>query len=333
MSFEATRRAYLKLCAQRASGEISPEQHVATVGQLRFTTAAGRTWRIHPEGQGWLVWDGLAWQPAEPDAAQTAPAHPPAASDPTTMAVAPPARNMRELLRLMLSTLITKRGKQWMVTTLIVVGVAWAINIIMGMSHPAEGTLGAWLIALLAGHANIVTRLVLWLVLSGSVSTLVMQGLESGLPVLQGDLLKLPATIGGLVRTAGRRGLPLVLGAIAVTTLLVSLLASRLLGLALALWAGMAAAQGAAGFMWLFVAIAWQDVSERLGSAASEAGMETAGLILSGIVVGATLAMVLPWMPYAGLIAAAIAIGGMFVVRFGRMPAIKRPGKSQGRGQ
>lgn len=59
-----TRRA--ELAARLRQGQITPEGYTAAIDALRFTDAGGRVWQPSPSGDGWLFWNGTAWQPGTP---------------------------------------------------------------------------------------------------------------------------------------------------------------------------------------------------------------------------------------------------------------------------
>jgi hypothetical protein len=66
MTFDEAQKQLNQLNEQYGQGRISPEQYQAAIGQLRFQDASGRWWQPQPGGEGWLVWDGSAWQSGVP---------------------------------------------------------------------------------------------------------------------------------------------------------------------------------------------------------------------------------------------------------------------------
>lgn len=82
MTFTEAQQQLDGLLAQWRAGTLTREAFAGAVNALRVTDEAGRWWQPDPGGNGWLCWDGAAWQPAIPPVA--APAPPPAA------AVSPP---------------------------------------------------------------------------------------------------------------------------------------------------------------------------------------------------------------------------------------------------
>lgn len=55
-----------ELAARLRQGQITPEGYAAAIDALRFTDTSGRVWQPNPSGDGWLVWNGSAWQPGTP---------------------------------------------------------------------------------------------------------------------------------------------------------------------------------------------------------------------------------------------------------------------------
>ncbi len=59
------------LATQLRNGLITAEQYAAAVNALRVTDSSGRWWQPNPQGEGWLVWDGKAWQVGSPESPGT----------------------------------------------------------------------------------------------------------------------------------------------------------------------------------------------------------------------------------------------------------------------
>jgi len=74
MTFDEAQKQLNQLNEQYRQRRISPEQYQAAIGQVRFQDASGRWWQPEPGGQGWLVWDGSAWQRGSPAAGSGQPA-------------------------------------------------------------------------------------------------------------------------------------------------------------------------------------------------------------------------------------------------------------------
>ena len=63
MTFFEAQQQLDMLLAQQSSGALSTDAFVQAVNNLRVLDDAGRWWQPSPDGQGWIYWDGTAWQP------------------------------------------------------------------------------------------------------------------------------------------------------------------------------------------------------------------------------------------------------------------------------
>jgi hypothetical protein len=66
MDFTQAQQKRSELAIQLRNGLITAEQYAAAVNALRVTDSSGRWWQPNPQGEGWLVWDGKAWQVGSP---------------------------------------------------------------------------------------------------------------------------------------------------------------------------------------------------------------------------------------------------------------------------
>jgi hypothetical protein len=66
MNFQEAEKKVVLLQNQLKNGQITREQYVASVNQLRVTDSSGRWWQPDPGGAGWLFWDGTSWRKGSP---------------------------------------------------------------------------------------------------------------------------------------------------------------------------------------------------------------------------------------------------------------------------
>ncbi len=66
LDFMEAERQRVQLSARLKQGQISPENFGAAMNALRVTDTRGIWWQPHPAGNGWLYWNGTAWQPGTP---------------------------------------------------------------------------------------------------------------------------------------------------------------------------------------------------------------------------------------------------------------------------
>jgi hypothetical protein len=59
-----TKRA--ELAARLRQGQITRDGYTAAINALRVTDTLGRVWQPNPSGDGWIFWNGSAWQPGTP---------------------------------------------------------------------------------------------------------------------------------------------------------------------------------------------------------------------------------------------------------------------------
>jgi len=68
MDFTEAEQQRVQLSARLKQGRISPENFSAAMNALRVTDAHGLWWQPDPAGNGWIYWNGTAWQPGSPPA-------------------------------------------------------------------------------------------------------------------------------------------------------------------------------------------------------------------------------------------------------------------------
>ena len=55
-----------ELATRLRQGQITMDGYTAAIDALRFTDFGGRVWQPDPSGDGWIFWNGSAWQPGAP---------------------------------------------------------------------------------------------------------------------------------------------------------------------------------------------------------------------------------------------------------------------------
>lgn len=88
MDFAEARERLTSLVQQRQNGTLTEQQWCLAVNELRVTDSCGTVWQPAPDGNGWIFWNGTAWQPGTPPVPA---GPPPAAGDRTTAASPVPA--------------------------------------------------------------------------------------------------------------------------------------------------------------------------------------------------------------------------------------------------
>jgi hypothetical protein len=69
MDFTQAEQKRSELANQLKNGQITAIQYTAAINAIRLTDSSGRWWQPNPQGEGWLVWDGKAWQAGSPGSA------------------------------------------------------------------------------------------------------------------------------------------------------------------------------------------------------------------------------------------------------------------------
>ncbi len=66
MDFTEAQQKRSELATQLRNGQITTAQYTSAINALRVTDSSGRWWQPNPLEEGWLVWDGKAWQTESP---------------------------------------------------------------------------------------------------------------------------------------------------------------------------------------------------------------------------------------------------------------------------
>ena len=68
MNFSEAEQSYQNLVQQKQAGELSADEFVAAVQNLRVQTPDGSLWQIRDSDGAWLRWDGSNWVESQPGA-------------------------------------------------------------------------------------------------------------------------------------------------------------------------------------------------------------------------------------------------------------------------
>ena len=137
MDFNEAQQQLADINARYRQGEIPQEQYGAAINAIRVLDASNRWWQPSPSGQGWIYWDGTAWQPGTPPI----PSYPstpgtvqvpgqvqPSASQPGTRPDSPPRMmDTQQFMAMSKSMPLKKRPQIWWDTLSVLGGVAVAI--------------------------------------------------------------------------------------------------------------------------------------------------------------------------------------------------------------
>ncbi|MDO9325451.1 MAG: hypothetical protein Q7T80_10900 [Methanoregula sp.] len=66
MDFTEAEQKRIQFSTRLQSGQLTPAQYAKAVTSLQVTDARGTIWQPNPSGDGWIFWNGSAWQPGLP---------------------------------------------------------------------------------------------------------------------------------------------------------------------------------------------------------------------------------------------------------------------------
>lgn len=69
MHFDEARQRFDQLTTRWRQGQITQEQYVASVNELRVQDPSGTWWQLDPASGGWIFWNGSQWVPGAPPTA------------------------------------------------------------------------------------------------------------------------------------------------------------------------------------------------------------------------------------------------------------------------
>ena len=123
--FEDLKKRYKQLRSQYDRGEITPDQFLAEVQQLRTQDSTGAWWAINSQDGSFLRYDGSSWVPAKPPKIPRA-----RASSKSSFKLPELPSNLRPLLPFAGLILSTSCGVLWTLYTLLRVGQGEAADCI-----------------------------------------------------------------------------------------------------------------------------------------------------------------------------------------------------------
>jgi hypothetical protein len=259
------RTSWQDLQARLSSGQISHEQFVQMASQLQGQDAQGRAWRIDGASGQWMWWDGQAWAPAAPPAAQDVlqgqvaePGAPGAggAGGPRTLAqllvllIKGIIKGIKRSLALRLMGALAVGGAVWLAHTFLLIGPNGGFNSDNWfLSHILA--LGGWKFF----GGSMVWGLAVWIGM-----TLWSKRVSPGIMPFLGGVIGMPVTLTSSMAQVGAMSTALLLAGGTIGFLFGSLADSLFVGVQAAFLIFLSVASGPSSIMLMATRLGWSDL-------------------------------------------------------------------------
>lgn len=319
MNFEEAEREYLKFKNRLDARQISPQDYLNHVNNLRLQDPTGTWWHIRQEDGRWLKWNGTSWilsQPPTISASEVQVQMAKTAPKPALVAGKSP-ETLPELIITIVKGIVPGFLKNLPLTILIIV-IVWALHtyllVVINEGFNYDGSLVSQMLATGGREA---TGTLFWLLIGYFVAILVYKIRYKDLGNSISRLKTVPSWVSTSFQGAGTLSVPTILAGAGIAALIGAVLNDRVVALQLTLLMLGALVAQQNSMLSLAIRLGWSDLKRRNVKGFDTHAYNPSWAVMGvfGAVIGWVAATVFPLdYLYLIIIAVILIVPGVYLI-------------------